>query len=170
MFTAGSILVLIFTLMVIAGLTWGAGRINSETSKPKQADEEKSHCPERRESMTVRRALSTAWVAVLIGALAACGGSPNKPATEGLTVDVTIAGGQVTPANETLQAKVAQQITLKVTSDATDELHVHSTPDHKFAVAAAPNQTFQFSVDVPGNVEVELHHLKRTIAAIQVRP
>jgi hypothetical protein len=58
---------------------------------------------------------------------------------------------------------------LRVTSDATDELHVHSSPDHKFQVAAAPNQTFQFTVDVPGNVEVELHHLDHTIATIQVQ-
>jgi hypothetical protein len=43
-------------------------------------------------------------------------------------------------------------------------------PDHKFEIAAAPNQTFQFTVDVPGNVDVELHHLDRTIATIQVRP
>jgi heme/copper-type cytochrome/quinol oxidase subunit 2 len=87
-----------------------------------------------------------------------------------LAVDVTIANGQVTPTNATLQAKVNEQITLHVTSDATDELHVHSVPDHKFEVAAAPNQTFQFSVDVPGKVDVELHHLKRTIATIQIQP
>ena len=61
--------------------------------------------------------------------------------------------GQVTPTNATLGAKVGQPITLRVTSDANDELHVHSSPDHKFQVAAAPNQTFQFKVDVPGNVE-----------------
>ncbi len=64
----------------------------------------------------------------------------------------------------------AKPITLHVTSDATDELHVHSVPDHKFHVKAAPNQTFEFHVDIPGNVEVELHHLDRTIATIQVRP
>jgi hypothetical protein len=37
-------------------------------------------------------------------------------------------------------------------------------------VAAVADQTFQFSVDVPGNVDVELHHLDRTVATIQVRP
>ena len=63
---------------------------------------------------------------------------------------------------------MGEPITLHVTSDAADELHVHSVPEHKFQVAAAPNQTFQFSVDVPGKVDVELHHLKRTIATIQV--
>jgi hypothetical protein len=120
--------------------------------------------------MTVRPTLSTAWAVVLTWVLVACGGSPSKPATTGLTVDVSIANGQVMPANAMLQAKVREQITLKVSSDAADELHVHSVPDHKFQVAAAPNQTFQFSVDVPGNVDVELHHLKRTIATIQVRP
>ncbi len=120
--------------------------------------------------MTVRRTLVAAWVVALASALVACGGSQNQPAGAAPVVDITIAKGQVTPTNATLLAKVHQQITLRVTSDATDELHVHSTPDHKFAVAAAPNQTFQFSVDVPGNVEVELHHLDRTIATIQVQP
>ncbi|OBI53389.1 hypothetical protein [Mycobacterium sp. E796] len=120
--------------------------------------------------MTVRRALVAAWAAALTCGLVACGGSqPQSPAAAPV-VDVTIAKGQVTPTNATLQAKVHQQITLRVTSDAPDELHVHSTPDHKFPVAAAPGQTFQFSVDVPGNVEVELHHLDRTIATIQVQP
>jgi hypothetical protein len=103
-------------------------------------------------------------------ALAACGSSSKTATGLGLSVDVTIAHGQVTPANATLQATVRQPITLHVTSDAADELHVHSVPDHKFEVAAAANQTFQFSVDVPGNVDVELHHLDRTVATIQVRP
>lgn len=121
--------------------------------------------------MTIRNTLVAAWVAVLACALVACAGSHNQsPAGAGPMIDVTIAHGQVTPTNATVQAKVRQQITVHVTSDATDELHVHSTPDHKFPVAAAPNQTFQFSVDVPGNVEVELHHLDRTIATIQVQP
>ncbi|ETW21791.1 hypothetical protein MGAST_23825 [Mycobacterium gastri 'Wayne'] len=109
-------------------------------------------------------------MALLIWGLLACGASPSPPPTAGLAVNVTIANDQVTPSNATLQAKVKELITLRVTSDATDELHVHSVPDHKFQVAAAPNQTFQFSVDVPGTVDVELHHLKRTIATIHVQP
>ncbi|MGE2813745.1 hypothetical protein ACQI5H_01155 [Mycobacterium heidelbergense] len=121
--------------------------------------------------MTVRNALISAWAVVLVCGLVGCGGtSPSQPPAAGLDVNVTIANGQVTPTNATLQAKVKQQITFHVTSDVADELHVHSVPDHKFQVAAAPNQTFQFSVDVPGKVEVELHHLDRTIATIQVQP
>ena len=109
-------------------------------------------------------------VVAATAALAGCGSSSKTATGQGLSVNVTIAHGQVTPANVTLQATVRQPITLHVTSDAADELHVHSVPDHKFEVAAAANQTFQFSVDVPGNVDVELHHLDRTVATIQVRP
>jgi plastocyanin len=87
----------------------------------------------------------------------------------GLVVDITISNGAVTPANAEFEAKVGQPITFRVTSDAADELHVHSVPDHEFEVAAKPDQTFQFSVDVPGQVEVELHKLDRTVATIQVQ-
>ena len=110
--------------------------------------------------------------AVVLGTalpLAGCDNSSKTSTGAALTVDITIAHGQVTPANATLQATVRQPITLHVTSDATDELHVHSVPDHKFEVAAAANQTFQFTVDVPGKVDVELHHLNKTIATIQVQ-
>jgi hypothetical protein len=117
-----------------------------------------------------RTVIVPAAISVLLIALAGCGGA-SKPANgSGLSVDITIAHGQVTPANATLQATVHQPITLHVTSDATDELHVHSVPDHKFEVAATANQTFQFSVDVPGSVDVELHHLDRTVATIHVNP
>lgn len=106
----------------------------------------------------------------LIADIAGCGSASKTATGAGLSVNVTIAHGEVTPANATLQATVHQPITLHVTSDAADELHVHSVPDHKFQVAAVADQTFQFSVDVPGNVDVELHHLDRTVATIQVRP
>ncbi|GLE51469.1 hypothetical protein [Mycobacterium montefiorense] len=120
--------------------------------------------------MTLRSRLFAAWVTVLMCAVIGCGGSPGQGTAGPLNIDITISHGQVTPTNATLQAKVKQDITLHVASDATDELHVHSVPDHKFQLAAAPDQVFHFSVDVPGNVEVELHHLDRTIATIQVQP
>ena len=100
--------------------------------------------------------------------------SPNatseqpQPADE-LTIDVTIAGGTVTPTNARLQGKVGEPIVLRVTSDAADELHVHSVPDHSFPVEAKPNQEFRFTVDVPGNVEIELHELDRVVASVQVQ-
>jgi hypothetical protein len=94
----------------------------------------------------------------------------QQPPAGAATFDVTIANGQVTPTNATWQAKVGQPISVRVTSDAADELHVHSSPDHEFEVAAAPNQVFTFTVDVPGSVDIELHKLDKTIATLQVQP
>ncbi|ORV74841.1 hypothetical protein AWC07_24355 [Mycobacterium gastri] len=45
LFTTGSVVVLIFTLMVIAALTWGAGRINAAETAPKESEEEKQPLP-----------------------------------------------------------------------------------------------------------------------------
>jgi hypothetical protein len=41
LFTAGSLLVLVFTLMVIAALTWGAGRINNAVTEPEPVEEKR---------------------------------------------------------------------------------------------------------------------------------
>ena len=116
------------------------------------------------------RILAAAAAVATSCALVACGGNSSNNPGAGPTIDITIANGEVTPTNATLQAKVKQQITLHVTSDAADELHVHSVPDHKFEVKPGPHQMFTFSVDVPGNVDLESHHPKRTIATIQVQP
>jgi len=111
-----------------------------------------------------------AVTAVMATAVACGSAKPPVPQAAGPVVEITIAHGSVTPTNVTLTAKVGQPITLRVNSDADDELHVHSTPDHEFEVAAKPEQEFSFTVDVPGNVAVELHHLDRTVATIQVQP
>lgn len=95
--------------------------------------------------------------------------SNDQSAPTRLVVDVQIKGGDVTPANQQLQAALKEQIVIRVNSDVADELHVHSTPDHTFNVEAKPMQSFQFSVDVPGKVDVELHHLNKTIATITVQ-
>jgi major membrane immunogen (membrane-anchored lipoprotein) len=86
-----------------------------------------------------------------------------------LVIEVTIKGGTVTPTNEQLQSAVNEQVVIRINSDVADELHVHSTPEHTFKVEAKPAQSFQFTVDVPGKVDVELHQLKKTIATIAVQ-
>jgi len=86
-----------------------------------------------------------------------------------LVIDVDIKGGNVTPTNEQLQAAVKEQIVVRVNSDAADELRVNSTPEHTFKVEAKPMQSFQFTVDGPGKVDVALHQLNKTIATIAVQ-
>ena len=134
--------------------------------------------------MSVPSRLLAVAAAALI--TAGCGGgsdtSADSPSTvspsdmsneqappERLVVDVTIAGGTVTPTNAQLHAAVKEPIVIRVNSDAADELHIHSVPEHTFNVEPRPGQSFQFSVDVPGRVDVELHRLNRTIATIAVQ-
>lgn len=88
---------------------------------------------------------------------------------ERLVVDVKIAGGNVTPTNAQLEATVNEPIVFRVDSDAVDELHVHSNPEHSYKIEAKPGQSFQFNVAVPGKVDVELHELNKTVATITVR-
>ena len=87
-----------------------------------------------------------------------------------LLIDVTIKGGEVNPTNAALEAKVNEPIVVKVNSDAADELHVHSSPEHTFKIEAKPAQQFQFTVGVPGRVDIELHQLGTTVATVQVQP
>ena len=118
--------------------------------------------------------------------LAGCGGGNGQDATrpsggappsltdaqappERLVIDVTIQSGAVTPTNAQLRAAVKQPIVIRVDSDTPDELHVHSTPEHSFDVGAGPLQSYQFIVDMPGRVDVELHNLRKTVATIQVQ-
>lgn len=94
----------------------------------------------------------------------------TPPQPTDVVLNIRISNGKVTPTNAQWAAKIKEPITLKVSSDVADEIHVHSVPDHAFDLKAEPDQTFQFTVDVPGNVEIELHKLDRTVGTIQVRP
>lgn len=89
---------------------------------------------------------------------------PNR-----LVVDVTIEGGNVTPTNEAVEGALGEPIVIRVNSDVADELHVHSIPEHTFKIEPKQGQQFQFTVDVPGKVDVELHELHRTVATITVQ-
>lgn len=94
----------------------------------------------------------------------------STSAEAGTIIDVTIANGAVTPTNAEVQAVTGQPIVLQVSSDAADSLHVHSVPEHVFDIAAGLGQRFEFTVDIPGRVAVELHDLHVTVVTIEVRP
>lgn len=95
------------------------------------------------------------------------GGSPEP---SGVTIDVSIAEGEVRPSGKEVMVKVGEPVRLRVDSDAADELHVHAEPDHEFEVKPADGQTFEFTVDVPGQAAVESHHLEKTIVELVVTP
>jgi hypothetical protein len=97
-------------------------------------------------------------------------GAPPATTQAATVITVTISDGAVTPTNGDALAVVGRPIVLQVTSDAADSIHVHSVPARTFEVGAGADQRFEFTVDVPGKVDVELHELHRTIVTITVRP
>ena len=108
--------------------------------------------------------------AVVVALVSGCGGDDDTPATEGgVVIDVVIENGTVTPGNERIEATVGEDITVRIDSDADDELHVHAVPEHSFEIHPGTQET-QFSVDVPGQVAVELHDTGKTVATLLVRP
>ena len=125
-----------------------------------------------------------------VGVLAGCGADDtadgssaeptNEPATdpteesspEPVVVDITIENGEVSPVGEEVEASVGQPIELRVDSDSADDLHIHSKPEQEFEVEADPGteQLFEFTVDVPGQVDVESHETATTIVTLVVQP
>jgi hypothetical protein len=97
-------------------------------------------------------------------------GAPPATTQDSTVIPVTISNGAVTPTNADAQAVVGRPIVLQVTSDTPDSIHVHSVPARTFELGAGADQRFEFTVDVPGQVDVELHELHRTIVTITVRP
>lgn len=86
-----------------------------------------------------------------------------------LVIDTTLKRGELIPTGKTLKASVNETIVVRISSDAEDELLVNSTPEHKFPVAAKPNQSFQFAIGAPGKVSIALSKLNKTIATVDVR-
>ena len=95
--------------------------------------------------------------------------SDQQAPPERLVVNVTIKGGEVTPTNEQLQANVGDPIVVRVDSDAADQLHVLSDPQHTFDISPRAGQSFQFTVAAPGKFDVTLRDARQTIASISVQ-
>jgi len=130
----------------------------------------------------MRKVIADLFAAGLL--LTGCGGdtdtgtvssSPTPRPTEAsepaaVVVDIAIKNGKVTSQGDRVDAKVGQRITLRITSDAHDSIHVHSEPEHEWEVRTGDDIEKSFIVDKPGQVAVESHHLDATIVQLVVRP
>jgi hypothetical protein len=99
--------------------------------------------------------------------------SPGDVETEddAVEIEIEIENGRVTPSGKRVDVQVGERIRFKVDSDVADELHVHSTPEHTFAVQPGDDdKEFEFTLNQPGVVDVELHELGDVIVSIAARP
>lgn len=94
-----------------------------------------------------------------------------KAQDDAVEIEVEIENGEVTPSGERVDVEVGQTVRFVVTSDAADEIHVHSTPEHTFRFRAGTrDRAFGFEVRQPGVIEAELHELGDVVVTIAARP
>jgi plastocyanin len=110
--------------------------------------------------------LAAATLLILPTACSSDSGGGSDQGT--VMVKITEADGAISADSDLVEASTGQKIMFMVTTDVPDEIHVHSVPEHEFEVKPGPTQSFTFSVDTPGTVEVESHGLEKTILKLQV--
>jgi hypothetical protein len=135
--------------------------------------------------MTPRRPLP---LLALVLALAGCAGidpagapSPTSPPSAdspssvaarstpaGQRIEVTVTGGQVSGDTGRVPVAAGEQVTLVVTSDVADEIHVHGY-DLTTPLTPGTPAELSFEAGVPGVFEVELHDAGTVLLTLQVQ-
>jgi hypothetical protein len=126
--------------------------------------------------MPARHSAAILVAAIALTALAGgCGGGDggsDGSSTSDLPpviVEIIEDAGSVTPDDgHVVKAAVGQEVQLNVSSDVSDEIHVHTTPDHEYEVSAGEDETFRFTVTSPGVYPIESHGLDITLVKLQV--
>ncbi|MGV9302792.1 hypothetical protein ACWENQ_04555 [Nonomuraea sp. NPDC004354] len=118
---------------------------------------------------------------VVLALVAGCGSLPEThhrpgtghevataaPAPGDPRAEITIAGGKVTPPSGWLEVRRGQTVTLTVTSDVADELHVHGFDIGKELQPGKP-AVVSFTADMTGVFEVETHESKLVLIQLAV--
>ena len=115
----------------------------------------------------------TAVVALLAAAmtLTACGDGGEAPASSQHTkrIDITFAGGSVTPNGERVEVTKGQPVEFVVKADAPGEIHVHSSPEQELEYEKGTTILKLDPIDRAGIIEVESHTLEKTIVQLEVK-
>jgi hypothetical protein len=88
--------------------------------------------------------------------------------TEGV-IELTIKGGDVQGGVRREAVKQGSAVTLRITSDEADELHVHGY-DLKTDLVPGQSTDLTFLAKIPGVFEVELERLGKKVLELEVRP
>lgn len=92
---------------------------------------------------------------------------PTSEAPAGPTLDVTVAGNDVSPNAESIDLGVGEPLTITIESDRAGEFHVHSSPE-QYVEFDAGSTTTELVVETPGEVEVEEHDTGAVVAVLTV--
>jgi heme/copper-type cytochrome/quinol oxidase subunit 2 len=94
--------------------------------------------------------------------------APATTTTVGRVIELVVSGGEVTGGGR-VQVPLGEEVTLRVTADVADEVHVHG---YDLLAPVAPGQPAElaFTADVPGIFEVELESGHQLILLLEVTP
>lgn len=137
----------------------------------------------------------TVLALALVAALAACGddepvpagtpapttattapaGTPTaEPAETGgedderLVIELTVRDGEVSGAEARTPVPLGSEVTISVTSDVDDVIHLHGYDVHQ-DVSAGTTAALTFTADIPGVFEVELEDAGLRLVELEVR-
>jgi hypothetical protein len=96
------------------------------------------------------------------------GSKPTGKKPSGVTIGITFRGDNVDPNGVERKAKAGKPITFHIVADAPGELHVHSSPEQEISYPKGTSNKL-LTIDQPGVVEVESHHLDTVIVQLEVR-
>ncbi|MFJ2059201.1 hypothetical protein ACIOMM_25055 [Streptomyces sp. NPDC087908] len=90
------------------------------------------------------------------------------PTPTGRAVDITVSGSTVAPPPSRIELKKGERLTLRVTSDRADTLHVHGY-DRELPLSPGTPATLTVTVDRTGLFEVETHGSGLLLTQLVVR-
>lgn len=92
--------------------------------------------------------------------------TPDIPAAP-IIVELTVSDGVVAPGNNEVLVPLGSEVRLLITSDTDEQAHVHG---YELTLDLPANQQaeLEFTADVPGIFEVELHEGGQLLCALRV--
>ena len=94
--------------------------------------------------------------------------SPSETAFAGTEIEVAVKDGKVSPPTRRVEVAKGTAVRLFVTSDTTDELHIHGF-DVTQKLPAGQQATVDFTADQTGVFEIETHESGLQLLQLEVR-
>ncbi|MFI6387934.1 hypothetical protein ACIBHY_00790 [Nonomuraea sp. NPDC050547] len=94
--------------------------------------------------------------------------APPRTVNGEVVVPIAIAQGKVSPPSGWVEIRKGQRVAITVTSDVSDEVHVHGY-DVEAELLAGKAVTVRFTADVAGVFQVETHENKLVLTQLAVK-
>jgi hypothetical protein len=97
------------------------------------------------------------------------GAAASNPAPREHVFDLVVKDGKLTSGHPVIQVHQGEHVVLRISSNATDELHLHGYDLH---ARITPQETavLEFSANRTGRFTLELHEAQTELGALEVYP